>query len=71
MFKKTTTLFLLMLAFLGTFAQGGNSTHGFDGLMRSDLKIYVVVAVLLIIFIGIIVFLFFMERRLKVLESKV
>ncbi|MFN8309105.1 MAG: CcmD family protein [Chitinophagales bacterium] len=37
---------------------------------RSDLKIYVVVAVLTIIFLGIVFFLFSMERRLKKLENR-
>lgn len=37
--------------------------------MRSELKIYVVVAVLVLIFLGIVLFLFSLERRLKKLEE--
>jgi CcmD family protein len=38
-------------------------------IMRSNGMIYVVIAVLSIIFIGILVFLFLIERRLKKLEK--
>lgn len=38
-------------------------------LMESNLKMYVVVAVLLIIFTGIILFLLSLDRRLKKLEE--
>ena len=60
-------LSFLILTFIGlsAFAQGD---EGAPGLMRSHLKLYVVVAVLLIIFSGIIIFLFSLERRLKKLE---
>jgi CcmD family protein len=39
-----------------------------DSVMVKDGKIYVVVAVLVVIFIGILLFLWSMERRLKRLE---
>jgi hypothetical protein len=67
--QKISSLFILLLVFLTSAAQGENNSTGFDGLMRSDLKMYVVVAVLLIIFSGILLFLFSMERRLKALEG--
>jgi preprotein translocase subunit SecG len=38
--------------------------------MRSDGKIYVVIFVLATIFAGIFVFLVYLERRIKKLESK-
>ncbi len=37
--------------------------------MRSDGKIYVVVGVLLIIFLGLIVYLFSIDRKVKELEQ--
>lgn len=46
------------------------SAQGVDTLMRSNQKIYVVTAVLTIILVGIIVFLFIVEKRLKELERK-
>ena len=59
---------MVLLSSLSAMAQGDMPT---GDIMRSQLKIYVVVAVLLIIFSGIIVFLFAMERRVKALEEKV
>ncbi len=41
-----------------------------DGL-RSDGKIYVVVLVLLIIFIGVVVYLFSIDKKVSKLEEKV
>lgn len=48
-------------------AQGETSQSGF---FYSDLKIYVVVAVLLIILLGLIIHLFSIEKRLKKLENQ-
>ncbi len=50
-------------------AQGAVQTEGVDGVMRSNLKIYVVVAVLTIILLGIFFFLFSIEKRLSKLET--
>ncbi len=50
-----------------SFAQGETDTNDF---FKSNLKIYVVVAVLVIILTCIFAFLFSMERRLKELEEK-
>ncbi len=46
------------------------SAQSVDALMRSNQKIYVVTAVLTIILVGIIAFLFIVEKRLKALEGK-
>ena len=66
--KSILSFFMVLLSSLSVMAQGDMPT---GDIMRSQLKIYVVVAVLLIIFSGIIVFLFAMERRVKALEEKV
>ena len=58
-----TFLFLLTQNLL--FAQ---SSH--DQFMRSNGKIYVVIGVLISIFIGFVIFMIFMERRLKKLEKE-
>lgn len=50
-----------------SFAQGETDTNDF---FKSNLKIYVVVAVLVIILTCIFAFLFSMERRLKELEKE-
>ncbi len=41
-----------------------------DAFMRSNGKIYVVIGVLISIFIGLVLFMVIMERRLKKLEKE-
>lgn len=65
--KRFLNLLLLSLLSLTTFAQGESGTNDF---FKSNLKIYVVVAVLTIILSCIFIFLFSIERRLKKLEDK-
>lgn len=65
--KSILTLLFALLFSLSAMAQGDMPT---GDIFRSHLKMYVVVAVLLIIFSGIIVFLFSLERRIKALEEK-
>ena len=64
--RRIIPFFLLLLISLSAAAQGEQAS---SGLMRSHLKMYVVVGVLLIIFAGISLFLFSLERRLKKLEA--
>ena len=65
-YKKILPFLLALVLSISASAQGEQAS---SGLMRSHLKIYVVVAVLVIIFLGIILFLFSLERRLKKLED--
>ena len=68
--KKAFLLTLLTcLNFLVTFAQSTNGVEMATGL-RSSGKIYVVVLVLLIIFLGFIVYLFTIDRRIGKREKK-
>jgi len=68
--KKAFLLTMLAcLNFLVTFAQTGNGIEMATGL-RSSGKIYVVVLVLLIIFLGFIIYLFTIDRRIGKLEKK-
>jgi cbb3-type cytochrome oxidase subunit 3 len=64
---KASLFTALVLLSFSSMAQGEEMS---GGMMRSHLKIYVVVAVLTLIFAGIIFFLFSLERRLKKLEEK-
>ncbi|RZK90394.1 MAG: CcmD family protein [Pedobacter sp.] len=66
--KKFAFTLIMLMATLNLFAQGNNVEMA-DAL-RSDGKIYVVVAVILIILIGLLVYLFALDRRLKMLEKK-
>lgn len=65
--KRFLNLLLLTFLSFATFAQGQTDANDF---FKSNLKIYVVVAVLTIILACIFVFLFAIERRLKKLEDK-
>ncbi|MDF3076716.1 MAG: CcmD family protein [Sphingobacteriaceae bacterium] len=65
--KKLIALFFILLATTTlTFAQEPSAGTAID--MRSSGKIYVVIAVILIIFIGLAVYLFSIDKRLKKLE---
>ena len=66
--KKTKIYLTFILCFLIQSAVAGQpqSTDFF----RSIGKIYVVVAVLVTVFIGIIIFLIYLERRIKKLEKQ-
>lgn len=63
--QKIILVMLLMCSTVTTFAQ-----YTEESFMRSNQKIYVSVAVLLVILLGLLAFLFSLEKRLKKLESK-
>jgi K+-transporting ATPase A subunit len=65
--KLMTTAFLLMVT-MKLFAQGEGSAVA-DTLAGSE-KIYVVVVCVAIILLGLLAFLFSVERRVKKLEKK-
>ncbi len=65
--KKYFALALSLLSVIFTSAQGVTETQDF---FASNLKIYVVVAVLAIILSCIFIFLLAIDRRLKELENK-
>ncbi|MCW3124431.1 MAG: hypothetical protein JWO03_89 [Bacteroidetes bacterium] len=64
--RKLLCFIIVIFTVLYTSAQ---SAEPIPSLMESNLKIYVVVGVLTIIFSGIIIFLLSMDRRLKKLEE--
>lgn len=64
--KKISTTLLLVLAAVQLFAQTATAP---DSLYASD-KIYVVVICAGIILLGLIIFLFSIDRRLKKIEKK-
>ena len=66
--KKTLlTVFMLLSAF-NLFAQ--NNETEMATLMRSNGKIYVVVVCVAIILFGLLIYLFSIDKRLKMLEKK-
>jgi CcmD family protein len=67
--KNLLLLILFMIINLITFAQ--NDTAEMADVMRRDGKIYVVVAVILVIFIGIVLYLVRLDRKISKLEKSI
>lgn len=66
--KKLIILLLLMINGIAAFAQSDGGAQMADTL-RSSGKIYVVILVICIIFAGLAIFLFSIDRRLKKIEK--
>lgn len=66
---KKITLLLLLLTFTVVFAKADTS-FDLDSALRSDGKIYVVVSIICIIFLGLATYLFSIDRRLKKIEKE-
>lgn len=66
--KKIFSIIALLLTSIQLFAQN-NGVEMATGL-RSSGKIYVVVIVIAVIFVGLIAYLFSIDRRIKKLERK-
>jgi hypothetical protein len=66
--KKALSLFILMLAYFSIYAQNQSVTMADK--MRSNGKIYVVVAVILTIFAGLIIYLVRLDRKISRLEKQ-
>ena len=67
--KKLLTLLCFTLLSLAVFAQDSKVTEMADT-MRSSGKIYVVIATICIIFAGLAIYLFTIDRRLKKIEKE-
>jgi CcmD family protein len=66
--KKILALLVLSLVSMLTFAQSAEEGPVLD--LRASGKIYVVVAVIAIIFIGLAFYLFSIDRRIKKIEKE-
>ena len=64
--KILLSIFTLLLFFIQATAQEVEMATG----LRSSGKIYVVVIIICVIFLGLFVYLFSIDRRLKKLEKK-
>lgn len=67
MYPRLKMLFLLSSCSLSAFAQ----TNSFGDQLQNSNKLYAVIAVLCVIFIGIILFLLNIERKVKQLEKEI
>ncbi|HWZ14812.1 MAG TPA: hypothetical protein VNW95_06195 [Mucilaginibacter sp.] len=66
--KKLAFLTFLLLGYITVFAQPTQSVEMADT-MRSSGKIYVVIVTIVIIFAGLAIYLFTIDRRLKKIEK--
>ena len=67
--KSISLLSLLLLGYIAPFARQTQPVEMAD-VMRSSGKIYVVIATIVIIFIGLAIYLFSIDRRLKKIEKE-
>jgi CcmD family protein len=67
--KKFKVLLLFLLSFSTAFAQQSPAVE-MDDVLRSSGKIYVVVLTIVIIFAGLAIYLFSIDRRLKKIEKE-
>lgn len=70
MMKKVSTLLLLII--ISTFNALAQSSSGVEmaTALRSSGKIYVVVAAIVIVFVGVVAYLVSIDRKLSKLEKK-
>jgi CcmD family protein len=66
--KRFFVLFCLALCSTAAFAQQPNNVEMADT-MRSSGKIYVVISIICIIFVGLAIYMFSIDRRLKKIEK--
>lgn len=66
--KKILTLVFLLFSTLNLLAQ--NSDIEMADQLRNDGKIYIVVICIVIILAGLLIYLFALDKRLKLLEKK-
>lgn len=67
--KKLVSLIMMMLCFVAVKAQNGQDVEMADA-MRSEGKIYVVIGTIVIVFTGLAIYLFSIDRRLKKIEKE-
>ena len=67
--KKLSVLLLLLLSFVSCFAQNSDVPEMAD-VMQRDGKIYVVIATIVIVFAGLSIYLFSIDRRLRKIEKE-
>jgi heme/copper-type cytochrome/quinol oxidase subunit 2 len=66
--KKLTFLALLLISSLQLFAQPAQQVEMADQLRASG-KIYVVIATIVVVFVGLAIYLFAIDSRLKKIEK--
>jgi CcmD family protein len=67
--KKLVSLILMLLCFVAVKGTNGQPVEMADE-MRSSGKIYVVIGTIVIVFAGLAIYLFSIDRRLKKIEKE-
>lgn len=67
--KKLVSVVIMLLCFVAVKAQNGQPVEMADK-MRSEGKIYVVIGTIVIVFTGLAIYLFSIDRRLKKIEQE-
>ncbi|MGY3211699.1 CcmD family protein [Mucilaginibacter sp. HD30] len=67
--KKLPVFLLLLLSYVTCFAQN-NEVPEMADVMQSNGKIYVVIATIVIVFAGLSIYLFTIDRRLRKIEKE-
>jgi CcmD family protein len=67
--RKTLILAFLLMSFIAANAQQSGTVEMADA-MRSSGKIYVVIATVVIIFAGLAIYLFSIDRKLRKIEKE-
>ncbi len=70
LFSRCLTIMLLLISFVASAQQQNTETGPVNELFRSNGKIYVIVGILVIIFLGIVLFLVNLDRKIKKLEDR-
>jgi hypothetical protein len=65
--KKIFCSLIFLMSCIATYAQAENDTAD---IMRSNGKIYVVVAVVLVVLFGLLLYVFTLDRKITRLEKK-
>ncbi len=68
--RTTFYFFILVLSTIVVKAQGGTAKTDFGETMRSNGRIYVVIAVILTIFIGLILYVVRLDRKMSKMEKE-
>jgi CcmD family protein len=71
MIRKFVTLIVLLLINILSIAQDSTEAVDMADTMRSNGKIYVVLAVILTIFLGIIIYLVRLDKKMSKLEKEI
>ena len=70
MIKYISSLVFLLAGSTMLYAQDPKGKSGFDTMMRSNERIYVVVAVLVCILLGLLIYLIRLDRKMTKLEKE-